>query len=108
MLRSIRAAYIPSRAVVSRKELLSTAPSNLSDQLQVHHLMPKDTLVPKLQFFNSVTSGSGQIPTYRVLDGAGKLTEGGQLPDVCKFDLSALSSPLSFSQMLDEAFARKL
>ena len=37
---------------------------------------------PKLQFFNSVTQGSGQIPTYRVLDGVGIPIQGAELPGV--------------------------
>ncbi|EKM51616.1 uncharacterized protein PHACADRAFT_212250 [Phanerochaete carnosa HHB-10118-sp] len=39
-------------------------------------------ITPKLQFFNSVMEDGKQIPTYRVLDGTGKVIEGAQLPDI--------------------------
>jgi 2-oxoisovalerate dehydrogenase E1 component alpha subunit len=40
-------------------------------------------IVSKLHFFNSVTADGAQIPTYRVLDGLGKLIDGAELPEVC-------------------------
>jgi 2-oxoisovalerate dehydrogenase E1 component alpha subunit len=39
-------------------------------------------IVSELSFFNSVTGSDTQIPTFRVLDGVGKLLEGAVLPDV--------------------------
>ncbi|KAJ3573172.1 hypothetical protein NP233_g2597 [Leucocoprinus birnbaumii] len=41
-------------------------------------------IVNKLQFINSVTGSSAQIPTYRVLDGVGKPIEGAELPEIDK------------------------
>jgi 2-oxoisovalerate dehydrogenase E1 component alpha subunit len=40
-------------------------------------------IVNRLNFFNSVTGSSTQIPTYRVLDGVGQPIEGAELPEVC-------------------------
>ena len=66
----------------------------------------KSQIVPELSFFNSVTGNDTQIPTFRVLDGVGKLLEGAVLPDVgvvlsnCYFDLR--------NQQIDELFARRL
>jgi len=60
--------------------------------LHLGHL-PNSTspIVSTLSFFNSVTGATqDKIPTFRVLDGVGKLVEGAQLPDI------------------DEAFARRL
>ncbi|KAG9315736.1 thiamine diphosphate-binding protein [Chiua virens] len=36
----------------------------------------------KLRFFNAITQGSGQIPTYRVLDGVGIPIQDAELPDL--------------------------
>ncbi|KAF8843314.1 hypothetical protein BDN67DRAFT_924733 [Paxillus ammoniavirescens] len=47
-------------------------------------------VVATLQFFNSITGGAGQIPTYRVLDGIGIPIEDAEVPE------------------LSEEFARKL
>ncbi|KAF9452904.1 branched-chain alpha-keto acid dehydrogenase E1-alpha subunit [Macrolepiota fuliginosa MF-IS2] len=41
-------------------------------------------IVNRLEFFNSVTGSSAQIPTYRVLDGVGKPIEGAELPEIDK------------------------
>ncbi|KAJ6508490.1 branched-chain alpha-keto acid dehydrogenase E1-alpha subunit [Mycena sanguinolenta] len=50
----------------------------------------RSPIVPTLFFFNSVTASDEKIPTFRVLDGVGKLVDGAQLPEI------------------DQAFARKL
>ncbi|KAJ7069567.1 branched-chain alpha-keto acid dehydrogenase E1-alpha subunit, partial [Mycena amicta] len=47
-------------------------------------------IVSTLSFFNSVTGSNDKIPTFRVLDGLGKLVEGAQMPEI------------------DEALARRL
>ncbi|KAG7088194.1 hypothetical protein E1B28_012211 [Marasmius oreades] len=39
-------------------------------------------ITPKLHFFNSVTPDGQQIPTYRVLDGVGKVLEGANEPEI--------------------------
>lgn len=46
--------------------------------------LPKSSspIVSKLDFFNSVTGNGTVIPTYRVLDGAGKPLEGAEVPEV--------------------------
>ncbi|KAM5538595.1 hypothetical protein V8D89_007624 [Ganoderma adspersum] len=41
-------------------------------------------ITSKLHFFNSVMSGEKQIPTYRVLDGAGQPIEGAEVPEIDK------------------------
>ncbi|EKM79223.1 hypothetical protein AGABI1DRAFT_40547 [Agaricus bisporus var. burnettii JB137-S8] len=41
-------------------------------------------IVNRLNFINSVTGSSSQIPTYRVLDGVGKPIEGAELPEIDK------------------------
>lgn len=57
-----------------------------SPQLPAHghgHLLSSHSpITSSLHFFNSVTSGDKQIPTYRVIDGAGQPLEGAQVPDV--------------------------
>lgn len=66
------ARYIPS------KRTLSTASHGyLSNS--------RSRITPQLQFFNSVTGDGSQIPTYRVIDGAGKVIEGATAPHVRSF-----------------------
>ncbi|KAH0832098.1 thiamine diphosphate-binding protein [Lanmaoa asiatica] len=76
MFRPLRSlARVPSRS----RSLGTTAPKYpLKDYLPASNL----PILPKLQFFNSVTQGSGRIPTYRVLDGVGIPIEGAELPDI--------------------------
>ena len=56
----------------------STSPTHLNEHL------PKSTspIVPKPHFFNSVTPDGSGIPTYRVLDGSGKVLDGAEAPEV--------------------------
>lgn len=92
MLSPLRTALlIPARA-----RALATAQQTLA-----HGLLPASNspVSPKLTFFNSVAQGSGQIPTYRVLDGVGIPIEGAELPDV-GFSLS-LSCLLCSSAHVD-------
>ncbi|KAG6841692.1 hypothetical protein C0991_007962 [Blastosporella zonata] len=42
----------------------------------------KSPIVSKLNFFNAVQNDSGLIPTFRVLDGTGKLIDGAELPEI--------------------------
>lgn len=60
------------------------ATATLQLPVQPHGNLPtsQSPITPKLHFFNSVTEEGKQIPTYRVLDGAGKPLEGAELPDV--------------------------
>ena len=55
-----------------------------SPPCQVQERLPSSQshIVSKLDFFNSVVGGNGQIPTYRVLDGVGKLIDGAAVPEV--------------------------
>lgn len=67
-----RCRAIPKRA------LSSTSPTYLNEHL------PKSTspIVSNPHFFNSVTPDGSGIPTYRVLDGSGKVLEGAEVPEV--------------------------
>lgn len=48
-----------------------------------HGHLPASTspITSKLHFFNSVMEGGKQIPTYRVIDGAGQPLEGAVVPE---------------------------
>ncbi|KAF5369359.1 hypothetical protein D9758_002597 [Tetrapyrgos nigripes] len=72
-----------SRAFATAPQLPSSPQNGRLPNTQSH-------IVSKLQFFNSVTGGDQQIPTYRVLDGAGRPLDTAEMPDI------------------DEAFARRL
>ncbi|KAF8551704.1 hypothetical protein OG21DRAFT_249752 [Imleria badia] len=56
----------------------------LATAAPAHGNIPASTspVTSKLSFFNSITPGSGQIPTYRVLDGVGVPLQGAELPDI--------------------------
>lgn len=64
-------------------------------------------IVSTLSFFNSVTPPGEKIPTFRVLDGVGKLVDGAQLPEVSPLHTPLFSDPFPSIQ-IDEAFARRL
>ncbi|THV05193.1 thiamine diphosphate-binding protein [Dendrothele bispora CBS 962.96] len=83
LLRSSLRAITQARALATAPHLPSSPSNGRLPNTQSH-------IVSKLQFFNSVTGGDQQIPTYRVLDGLGQPLEDAQVPDI------------------DEAFARKL
>jgi len=65
----------------ARARALATAGTQ---QKLAHGLLPASNspVSPTLSFFNAVTHGSRQIPTYRVLDGLGVPVEGAELPDI--------------------------
>ncbi|KAF8490753.1 branched-chain alpha-keto acid dehydrogenase E1-alpha subunit [Gautieria morchelliformis] len=42
----------------------------------------RSPITTRLNFVNSITEDGSQIPTFRVLDGAGKVLEGAQEPDI--------------------------
>lgn len=46
-------------------------------------------ITSRLSFVNSLTEDGSQIPTFRVLDGAGKVIEGAQEPDVSGLGFSS-------------------
>lgn len=72
----------------SKCRKLATAAAQLPSQSLGHLPTSQSPITPKLQFFNSVMEDGKQIPTYRVLDGTGKVIEGAQLPEVCFTELS--------------------
>lgn len=73
--------YVLGNAPICRR--LATASSQLPSQSYGHLPTSQSPITPKLQFFNSVMEDGKQIPTYRVLDGAGEVIEGAELPEVC-------------------------
>ena len=79
-----RISRLPTSAFgnTSRYRRLATAAAQLPSQSHGHLPTSQSPITPKLQFFNSVMEDGKQIPTYRVLDGAGKVIEGAQLPEV--------------------------
>lgn len=64
-----------------RRGFATTTPL-LSVHNHGHLPTSQSPIVSKLHFFNSVTGDGTQIPTYRVLDGSGKLIEGAEMPEV--------------------------
>ena len=67
------------RRSLSRARLFSAAPSAAPHG---HLSSSRSPITTELRFLNSVTEDRAQIPTFRVLDGTGKLMEGVQEPDV--------------------------
>ena len=59
----------------------------------------RSPITSQLSFVNNVTGDKSQIPSFRILDGAGKVIEGAQEPDV---SLSGFSTIRLFS---DHCFA---
>lgn len=82
--------------------LYSTAPPHgyLSDS--------RSAITTELRFLNSVTPEGSQIPTYRVLDGYGKVIEGAEVPEASLQLLLCFDLILSESRQIEESFARKL
>jgi 2-oxoisovalerate dehydrogenase E1 component alpha subunit len=77
--------FRPSRLPLllpSRARALATAAPKFPHTHQDAIPASTSPVCPKLQFFNSVTQGSVQIPTYRVLDGVGIPIQGAELPDI--------------------------
>ncbi|KAI0820458.1 branched-chain alpha-keto acid dehydrogenase E1-alpha subunit [Trametes gibbosa] len=58
--------------------------AQLPDPEHAHGHLPSSTspITSKLHFFNSVMGGGKQIPTYRVIDGAGQPLEGAVVPEI--------------------------
>ncbi|KAG6333303.1 hypothetical protein ID866_5790 [Astraeus odoratus] len=86
MIASLRSSRILSVVSLSSpSRLLSTTAAQVPTfPVQDHGVLPtsRSPIVTRLHFFNSVTGGQGQIPTYRVLDGVGIPVEGAQVPQV--------------------------
>lgn len=90
----------------TRCRSLATAASQVPAQSYGNLPTSRSPITPKLAFFNSVMEDGKQIPTYRVLDGSGKLIEGAQLPEVSAHVLHF--DPVLTGWQLDEALARKM
>lgn len=75
--------FKPPVRLVGLRSLATAAHKSHPKQLN-HGVLPASNspVSPRLEFFNSVTQGAGQISTYRVLDGLGNLIEEAELPDV--------------------------
>lgn len=85
MIRTLRLrAALP--AVARRYRAMGTT-AQLPDPEHAHGHLPSSTspITSKLHFFNSVMGGGKQIPTYRVIDGAGQPLEGAVVPEVRLF-----------------------
>lgn len=78
---------------------LATATAQLPSQSHGHLPTSQSPITPKLQFFNSVMEDGKQIPTYRVLDGAGKVIEGAELPEVCPRIFGACSELIPWGRL---------
>ena len=80
MIRAARSLTLAPR-IFSRRIANTPPPNPVQSQ---SHLSSSQSLpiIAKLHFFNSVTASGAQIPTYRVIDGSGKLIDGAELPDV--------------------------
>lgn len=70
MLRATTAASVRRCTLVRAAKMSTKAPERLP-----HTQSP---ITPELKFFNSVTPEGQQIPTYRVLDGTGKIVDGAE------------------------------
>lgn len=67
-----------------RRPLASLARSLSTSAHRSQELLPttNSPIVAKLDFFNSVGGRDKPIPTYRLIDGTGKLLDDAELPDV--------------------------
>lgn len=81
MIRTARPISLVPRSFKQRRWITNAPPQTFS---QSHGHLPtsQSPIVSKLHFFNSVTGNGTQIPTYRVIDGEGRLLDGAELPEV--------------------------
>ncbi|KAI0726248.1 branched-chain alpha-keto acid dehydrogenase E1-alpha subunit [Fomitopsis betulina] len=81
MLRVVQRA--PALSNVCRRRSISSTPTSGPAFPTEHGLLPssQSPIVSSLKFFNSVTVGGNQIPTYRVLDSNGQPIEGASVPE---------------------------
>ncbi|KAI0087055.1 branched-chain alpha-keto acid dehydrogenase E1-alpha subunit [Irpex rosettiformis] len=68
------------RASLARRTYASST-VQLPNEAHGHLPTSQSPITSKLHFFNSVMEEGKQIPTYRVLDGSGKLLEGAEVPE---------------------------
>ncbi|KAI0769821.1 branched-chain alpha-keto acid dehydrogenase E1-alpha subunit [Fomes fomentarius] len=59
-------------------------------------------ITPKMHFFNSVVEAGKQIPTYRVIDGAGQPLEGAEVPELDKEFARNIYQQMAQLPILDE------
>lgn len=74
MLRS----RLASAALSCTRSFSSTSAARLEN------VLPRSSspIVAKPHFFNSVTGDGSTIPTYRILDGSGKVLDGAEVPEI--------------------------
>ncbi|KAH9851632.1 branched-chain alpha-keto acid dehydrogenase E1-alpha subunit [Lenzites betulinus] len=82
MIRTLRLRATFPAVVRGHRAMGTTA--QLPSPEHAHGHLPSSTspIISKLHFFNSVMEGGKQIPTYRVIDGAGQPLEGAAVPDI--------------------------
>lgn len=78
----IRTAFARSGSSRFSQTFRHLSTSNRANNVFETLASSQSPITPELKFINSVTGGKGLIPTYRVLDGAGKPIDGAQVPDV--------------------------
>lgn len=86
MIRPVRARLplpprTPPRAPRGRRGVAGATPK-LPEHAHGHLPASQSPITSRLHFFNAATAGGKQIPTFRVLDGAGQPLEGAEVPEV--------------------------
>lgn len=73
---------IRSRLTTAARTCIRSFSSTQTARLD--NVLPRSTspIVAKPHFFNSVTGDGSTIPTYRVLDGSGKVLDGAEVPEI--------------------------
>ncbi|KAH9925383.1 branched-chain alpha-keto acid dehydrogenase E1-alpha subunit [Epithele typhae] len=82
MIRPTRARALQILRVVQTRRGIAGIPPRLPELPHGNLPASQSPITSSLDFFNSVTPGGKQIPTYRVLDGAGQPIEGAQVPEI--------------------------
>ncbi|VDC02373.1 unnamed protein product [Peniophora sp. CBMAI 1063] len=82
MFRPLYTRSLPRTLGLSRRRFISTTTPEIPAERHGHLPSSHSLITPTLSFFNSVTGGGTQIPTYRVLDGAGNVIEGAEMPEL--------------------------
>lgn len=80
MLRTPRISAAVKASLAYRTYASSTV--QLPSKAHGHLPTSQSPITSKLHFFNSVMEEGKQIPTYRVLDGSGKVLDGAEIPEV--------------------------
>ncbi|KAI9057504.1 branched-chain alpha-keto acid dehydrogenase E1-alpha subunit [Trametes sanguinea] len=83
MLRTLRLRAALPRTLRGCRGMAGATPQ-MPGPGHAHGHLPSSTspVTSQLHFFNSVTDGGKQIPTYRVIDGAGQPLEGAVVPEI--------------------------